>query len=100
MQYQKAADCMGELGSPIRLRIFHFLVKAGPDGAPVGEIQSVLRIPSSTLSHHISRLVAVGLVRQRRQGRTLFCHPEVKTLERLIEFLLSECCKRSHKDCC
>ena len=100
MRYQKAADCMAELGSPVRLRIFRYLVKAGPAGAPVGEIQSALRVPSSTLSHHISRLVTVGLVRQRRQGRTLFCHPEFKTLGRLVDFLLSECCTSGHEDCC
>ncbi|MCK7580341.1 MAG: helix-turn-helix domain-containing protein [Chromatiales bacterium] len=36
--------------------MFRYLVKAGPGGASVGEIQQALGIPLSTLSHHLSRM--------------------------------------------
>lgn len=87
-----AAKRLAELGHQTRLEVFRFLVKGGRQGVPVGEIQSQLGVPASTLSHHISRLVAVGLVEQRREGRTLFCVPQYDKLEQLAAFLLEECC--------
>lgn len=92
MQIENAADCLAELGHKTRLEIFRFLVKGGRQGVPVGEIQSALGVPGSTLSHHITRLVSVGLVMQRREGRTLYCVPQYNELDALIEFLQDECC--------
>ncbi|MBL1597869.1 transcriptional regulator, partial [Klebsiella pneumoniae] len=48
--------------------------------------------PASTLSHHLSSLISVSLVRQERQGRTLYCHACYENLETLIVFLTEECC--------
>lgn len=72
--------------------MFRFLVKAGHDGASVGDIQKELNIPASTLSHHLSRMVNVGLIKQERYSRTLMCIPEYQHLEKLISFLQEECC--------
>nr|QTX14254.1 Arsenical resistance operon repressor [Klebsiella pneumoniae] len=68
------------------------LVKAGRQGLPVGELQQHLAIPASTLSHHLSSLISVSLVRRERQGRTLFCHACYDNLAALIAFLTEECC--------
>lgn len=87
-----AAAQLAELGHTTRLCIFRILVRAGRDGVAVGEIQQALAIPNSTLSHHISRMCKVGLVEQRRQGRTLFCCLQFQQLEALLAFLYSECC--------
>ncbi len=92
MKDEQAAKCLGELGNLTRLAIFRYLVKVGPTGAPVGAIQTELDIPASTLSHHLSRLVRVGLVRQDRESRTLYCKPQIEVLDEMIEFLKSECC--------
>jgi len=83
---------LAELGNKTRLSIFRYLVKVGPEGAPVGQIQKEIGIPGSTLSHHISRLVSVGLIQQVRESRILYCIPQYKALEEVITFLLSECC--------
>jgi ArsR family transcriptional regulator len=83
---------LAELGNLTRLSIFTYLVKVGPEGAPVGQIQKEIGIPGSTLSHHINRLVSVGLIRQIRESRVLYCVPQFKALEEVTEFLLSECC--------
>jgi len=64
----------------------------GTDGVPVGQIQKALGIPGSTLSHHISRMVSVGLIRQNRESRTLYCTAQYDALRELIDFLQSECC--------
>lgn len=92
MLLDTAAKRFAELGHPTRLEVFRYLVKAGHQGVPVGELQSALDVPGSTLSHHISRLVSVGLVIQHRQGRTLYCRPQYDELFGLIAFLQEECC--------
>ena len=92
MKHEDAARRLGELGNTTRLAIFRYLVKVGPQGAPVGQIQKALGIPGSTLSHHIARLVSVGLIKQKRVSRTLYCTAQYSALDELIEFLQSECC--------
>lgn len=92
MENEAAARMLAELGNATRLEIFRLLVRAGPDGLPVGEIQDHLEIPGSTLSHHVSRLVWAGLVTQERQGRTLICRPRHDQLDRVVAFLQAECC--------
>lgn len=92
MQLNDAAERLAELGNPTRLAIFRLLVKAGPKGLSVGDIQRVLDIPGSTLSHHISRLVNVTLLQQNRESRTLYCTAQISVLRELLDYLLSECC--------
>ncbi len=92
MEIEIAAKCLAELGHATRLNIFRYLVRGGKQGVPVGEIQLALNVPGSTLSHHITRLVSVGLVTQRRDGRTLYCVPQYQELDNLISFLKEECC--------
>jgi len=96
MENEIAAKMLAELGHNTRLSIFRYLVKVGSEGAPVGQIQAKLGVPGSTLSHHINRLVSVGLIRQVRESRTLYCIPQYEVLKELIEFLLVECCTESH----
>ena len=95
MENEMAAKRLAELGHDTRLSIFRYLVKVGSEGAPVGQIQAKLGVPGSTLSHHINRLVSVGLIRQVRESRTLYCVPQFDILKELIEFLLVECCTES-----
>jgi len=87
-----ASGKLAELGHKTRLEIFRYLVKGGKQGVPVGEIQSALAVPGSTLSHHLNRLISVGLVVQHREGRTLYCIPQYGALNTLLEFLQDECC--------
>ena len=92
MELYAAAKRCAELGNTTRLSIFRLLVKAGKEGLPVGVIQKYLDIPGSTLSHHIQRLVQVGLVHQRRDSRILHCEPQIEAIREVAEYLLSECC--------
>ncbi|WP_349654722.1 metalloregulator ArsR/SmtB family transcription factor [Pseudoalteromonas ardens] len=98
MELASAADKLAELGHTTRLSIFRYLVKGGTHGVPVGEIQAALDVPGSTLSHHINRLVKVGLVKQRRESRTLYCVPQYDALIGLIGFLQEECCINQSDD--
>jgi len=98
MKNEIAAKRLSELGHNTRLLIFRYLVKVGEEGAPVGQIQNKLGIPNSTLSHHINRLVSVGLIHQVRESRTLYCVPQFEILRELIDFLQAECCTEGRCD--
>ncbi len=87
-----AATLFGQLGNSTRLNIVRLLVRAGQEGLPVGEIQSHLVIPGSTLSHHLTHLRSVGLIWQEREGTILRCYVDYKKLEGLAAYLMEECC--------
>ena len=93
MDEKQAAKCLSELGNPTRLAVYRLLVRAGPEGMTVGDIQHHLEVPASTLSHHIARLVWAGLIDQDRQGRTLHCRTTEGMMDALIGFLSAECCE-------
>ena len=88
-----AARCLAELGNLTRLDIYKLLVRAGPDGLNVGDIQTHLDVPASTLAFHLRGLINVGLVSQEKVGREVICRVKHSQLTAVIEFLLAECCK-------
>jgi len=92
MKIADAAVRLEALGNQTRLRIYRALVRAGHAGLPVGRLQERLKIPASTLSHHIKALVAVGLVTQVRESTTLVCHANFDAMRGLVDFLVAECC--------
>ncbi len=92
MDIVHAARCLEKLGHPTRLEVIRLLVRAGPEGLPVGDVRKHLGIPASTLSHHILHLTSAGLVRQQREGRVLRCTPNYQLMEMLVGMLTEECC--------
>jgi ArsR family transcriptional regulator len=87
-----AAECLAALGSETRLEIFRLLVRAGPEGLTVGEVQRHVAIPGSTLSHHLDALARTGLVVQERRGREIVCRPDYPRMRGVIAFLTDQCC--------
>lgn len=90
------ADVMSAMGNEPRLRIMRLLLSTYPEGMVVGDIQSELGIPSSTLSHHLEKLKIVGLVNVNRERQFLRYSANTKALKNLLAFLFDECCSRSH----
>lgn len=89
------ADMFSAIGTEPRLRIMRLLLSAHPEGMVVGDIQSELEIPNSTLSHHLEKLKNEGLVTVRRKGTYLWYAADTETLRDLLGFLYAECCTRS-----
>ena len=86
------AACLEALGNPTRLQALRILVRAAEGGLAVGQLQHRLGgVAGSTLSHHLQRLTAVGLVTQERQGATLFCRADISIIATVIRFLTEEC---------
>lgn len=92
LDYDVAANLLSQLGNITRLKIVRELVRAGDAGKPVGEIREVLGIPNSTLSHHLSHLKNVGLIRQEREKTVLRCYINYEHIDRIVTFLTEECC--------
>lgn len=92
LSFDEAARCLAELGHPHRLQAFEFLVRAGSAGCSVSEVQACLGIPKSTLSHHLAKLVEVGLVVQAREGRVLRCRV-VEDRARAVRGFVERCCE-------
>ena len=63
------ADLFRLLGDPTRARILCALVEAGE--LCVCEISEVVSSPESTVSHALRLLRTAGIVRNRREGRTI-----------------------------
>ncbi|HAO24404.1 MULTISPECIES: helix-turn-helix transcriptional regulator [unclassified Methylophaga] len=93
MTHDEAALSLAELGNSSRLAIFRYLVKAGHEGVPVGDIQRSLAIPGSTLSHHLTKMAHADLIIQDKKGRSICCKPNFPHLEKLMDYLKEECCQ-------
>ena len=94
-QVAKYADMFTAMGTEPRLRIMQLLLSAHPDGLVVGEIQSELGIPNSTLSHHLEKLKNEDLVNVRRDSTFLWYTANTEALQELLGFLYAECCTRN-----
>src|ERR1700687_4253527 len=86
------ADRLGAMGTEARLRIMQLLLSAHPDGMVVGDIQTELDIPNSTLSHHLDKLKNEDLVLVRRESTFLRYTANVHALQQVLQFLYAECC--------
>ena len=94
------APRLAALGNDTRLAIYRRLVRAGRHGLPVAGVQEALQIPASTLSHHLRRLVEVGLVVQVRESTTLRCFADFTVMEATFALFAKECCADDATDPC
>ena len=99
MNIETAASQLEALGNTTRLTIYRTLVRAGFNGLPVGKLQLKLDIPSSTLSHHLKKLIEVNLVTQERQATTLICRANYTSMNGLVGYLADECCMDDAAGC-
>jgi len=83
------------LGNEARVRIIRLLLSAHPKGMVAGEIQRELKIPGSTLSHHLEKLKACGLAEVRRDRQFLWYRANPQGIQSLLGFLFAECCSRN-----
>jgi DNA-binding transcriptional ArsR family regulator len=96
---ERHAEQLGALGHPSRLGILRYVVQGSAQGTAAGEIQARLSIPASTLSHHLDRLTAAGLLHARREGTYIYYSVDYEALRTLTSYLWEDCCKRG-KNCC
>jgi len=89
------AAMLAAMGAEPRLRIVRLLLAAHPTGMVVGEIGEELKMPGSSLSHHLDKLRNVGLAKVKRESTFLRYKADVDALRELLGFLYAECCTRN-----
>ena len=92
MKAETAVGALGALAQEHRLALFRLLVQAGEQGMPAGAIAEALGIPGSSLSFHLAQLQRAGLIDQRRDGRSLIYRANYAAMDRLVAYLMENCC--------
>ena len=87
-----AIAALGALAQEHRLALFRLLVQAGEDGMAAGAIASALDVPNSSLSFHLAQLSRAGLIRQRREHRSLIYSADYAAMNLLVGYLMENCC--------
>ena len=88
VKYYDIAELLKVLAHPVRLCIVRGLLGTG--SCNVTHMQNCLEIPQSTLSQHLQKLKAAGIIEGTRNGLEInysVCNPKVKDL---IETLFKE----------
>jgi ArsR family transcriptional regulator len=93
---KRRVEQFSALGQEDRLEIFRLLVRAGPEGNCVDDIKRRLKMPGSTLSHHLEALTRSGLLAGRRSGRFIYYTVNWRETANLIRFLCEDCCAEMH----
>lgn len=93
MEILSATRAFTALGHPGRLAVFRLLVRFAPQGARPTEIASALGLKQNTLSHHLADLVAAGLIRGLRHGRSILYSIDPDHTRGLVGYLIDDCCR-------
>lgn len=87
------AQRFAALGNDLRLACFRFVIRAGADGRPAGEIARHLDVAPSTLSSHLATLQRCGLLSSRRERQRVIYTVDDTVVRSLIGFLVNDCCE-------
>jgi ArsR family transcriptional regulator len=92
MKKSDAIAALASLAQESRLGIFRLLVQRGPDGLAAGDIGDRLGLPSPTLSFHLHHLRHAGLLKARRESRSIIYSADFKSMASLMAYLTENCC--------
>ena len=99
MTKERVIQSLAALAQETRLDIFRLLVRAGANGLAAGDIGESLGVPSATLSFHLKELKIAGVVRCRRESRSLIYSPNFDAMQELLDFLTANCCQDGTQSC-
>jgi len=92
METDTALRALSALAQENRLAVFRLLVKAGPDGMAAGDIARKLKTAANTMSAQLLLLSNAGLIRARREGRSIIYAADFDRMGALLLFLTEDCC--------
>jgi DNA-binding transcriptional ArsR family regulator len=99
VESQSAVAALSALAHPGRLDVFRLLVRAGDEGLAAGEIARAVSALPNTTSTNLHILSAAGLVRSRRNGRSVVYTAAYERMRELLAFLMEDCCAGSPRIC-
>lgn len=88
----QAISALAALSQNTRLETFRLLVTHEPDGVPAGELARLMAVPQNTMSAHLAILARSGLISGERKSRSIIYRANISHLNKLIVFLLKDCC--------
>jgi len=92
METKIAVEGLSALAHEGRLSIFRLLVKAGPEGVAAGDIARKLTTAANTMSAQLLVLSNAGLIKARRDGRSIIYAANFDRMGTLLLFLTEDCC--------
>ncbi len=92
METEIAVRNLSALAHQGRLSVYRLLVKAGPDGMAAGDIARKLKTAANTMSAQLLMLSNAGLIRARREGRSIIYAVDFEQMSGLLLFLTEDCC--------
>jgi ArsR family transcriptional regulator len=99
MESELAIEALSALAHPGRLAVFRLLVRAGADGVAAGEIARALDTPANTMSTQLAILNRAGLIRARRESRSIIYTADYPQITALLGFLMEDCCQGRAEIC-
>lgn len=99
METNTAVEQLSALAHDSRLKVFRLLVKAGPEGLAAGEIARALDTAANTMSAQLLVLSNAGLIRARRDGRSIIYSVDFPAMSDLLVFLTEDCCAGRSEIC-
>jgi len=93
MESELALKRLAALAQEGRLEVFRRLTQAGPEGLAAGEIARSVGVPPNTLSAQLTVLANAGLVRSRRDGRSIIYAADYGGMNGLLTYLMEDCCQ-------
>ena len=85
--FEEKADIIKGLAHPVRLCITKNLIEKGSSN--VTEMQNCLEAPQSTISQHLSKLKAAGIIKGKRNGQEIIYSISDTKIKKIIEELFS-----------
>lgn len=99
MEARQALASFAALSQETRLQVVRMLVVAGPDGMAAGAIAEKAGVSPSNVSFHLKELERAGLIKQKREARSIIYTAHYNGLAELIRFLMEDCCA-GHPEVC
>jgi len=99
MKTEAAIESLAALAHPGRLAVFRLLIRAGHEGMPAGEIARALDTPANTMSTQLAILARAGLIRSRRESRSVIYSADYPQISALLGFLMQDCCQGRPEVC-
>lgn len=87
-KYNETAELLKVLAHPVRLCIVNGLLEKGK--CNVSYMQNCLGVPQSTISQHLQKLRAAGIIEGERNGLEINYSVCSKTAESLVRLLFRE----------
>lgn len=97
MEIYEVSEAFSSLSQESRLKVFKLLIEHGSDGLIPGKIAEELKIPDNTLSFHLSHMSRAGLVKSKKNGRSVTYFANTDLIESIIDYLKQNCCSREGK---